>query len=187
MYWKISNFSNIIQSYEVFWPRIPSRSYLSCKFFLPATSEDWFSKARPRKDLLKTTRVCKPSKWENPYQPAEPICQFTEELVAWDGIKSCAKIGNRWVLSRFPWQEVSILPLFVIEDWSLLSKAKMVTAQCSIFLACKFIQKRDSSLEKKGWGKFAQRTCEHTKTSHERKHHYLKARRPYVGSQMILK
>lgn len=63
---------------------------------------------------------------------AASICQFTEELVVWDRIKSLAKGGNRWSLSKLT--RVIHPSLFVTGDWSLLSKAKMVTAQYSIFL-----------------------------------------------------
>lgn len=64
---------------------------------------------------------------------AKSIYQFTDDLVVWDRKKSLAKGGNRWILSKLPSQELSILSLFVTRDWILLFKAKTVTAQCSIF------------------------------------------------------
>lgn len=69
----------------------------------------------------------------------------------WDRTKRLAKVANRWILSKLPSQEISILPLFVTGDWILLYKTKMVTAQCSIFfkmLASAFT--KETHVQRKG-------------------------------------
>ena len=85
---------------------------------------------------------------------AESIYQFTKESVVWDRIRSPAKVGNRWILSKLPSQELPILlPLSQEIGFSSIEPRLLLTAQCSVLQdVCKFILKGDPC-SKKGWGK----------------------------------